>query len=222
MTFNWQTLADRAHRIEKESPNLAGDALRMTFPASFWSMVCASLGFASLLTVQAKPLRELGFGGVLGTVVSLVCAYGMYPPFLAWAVPHKSALMEKEPSRTFWSRGFVPLSIAVILVSVALGFGLRRVDTDPSLFEYFKPHEELRDGLEYVDRHGGSSPLTLVVAATDGSKLNTGDAYRKMWTLQEALENYKRVGAVICLPTLLAEGARTPFCFFLSDAQLMQ
>src|SRR6266702_605539 len=25
MTFNWQTLADRAHRIEKESPNLAGD-----------------------------------------------------------------------------------------------------------------------------------------------------------------------------------------------------
>ena len=29
-------------------------------------MICASLGFASLLIVQAKPLRELGFGGVLG------------------------------------------------------------------------------------------------------------------------------------------------------------
>jgi len=38
----------------------------MTFPPSFWSMICASLGFASLLIVQAKPLRELGFGGVLG------------------------------------------------------------------------------------------------------------------------------------------------------------
>src|SRR5207237_314578 len=69
MTFNWQVLADRRRELEKESPDLARDALRMTFPPSFWSMVCASLGFASLLIVQAKPLRELGFGGVLGSIV---------------------------------------------------------------------------------------------------------------------------------------------------------
>src|SRR6266446_1766107 len=79
MTFNWQTLADR---MGKESPDLAAAARRMTFPASFWSMVCASLGFGSLLIVQAKPLHELGVGGVLGTVVALICAYLMFPPFL--------------------------------------------------------------------------------------------------------------------------------------------
>jgi len=27
MTFNWQTLADRGHRLGKESPNLAADAV---------------------------------------------------------------------------------------------------------------------------------------------------------------------------------------------------
>src|SRR5262249_5532706 len=70
MTFNWQTLADRKRRLGKETPNLADAARRMTFPASFWSMVCASLGFGSLLIVQAKPLRELGFGGVLGSIVA--------------------------------------------------------------------------------------------------------------------------------------------------------
>ncbi len=89
MTFNWQTLADRAHRIGKESPDLARDARRMTFSPSLWSMVCASLGFASLLIVQAKPLRELGFGGLLGSVVAFACAYLMYPAFLRWAVPRK-------------------------------------------------------------------------------------------------------------------------------------
>src|SRR5205085_11861161 len=66
MTFNWQTLA---RRLGNKSDNLAAAALRMTFPASFWSMVCAALGFGSLLIVQAKPLRELGFGGVLGSIV---------------------------------------------------------------------------------------------------------------------------------------------------------
>src|SRR3989440_7990771 len=142
MTFNWQTLADRKGRLGKEAPKLATAALRMTFPASFWSMVCASLGFGSLLLVQAKPLRELGFGGVLGTVVAFVCAYVMYPPFLRWAVPRESKIVESEPQHWFWSRRFGWLSLGVILLSVGLGFGLRRVNTDPSLLDYFKPHTE--------------------------------------------------------------------------------
>jgi uncharacterized protein len=222
MTFNWQTLAGRMHRIGKESPDLGVAARRMTFPASFWSMVCASLGFGSLLIVQAKPLRELGFGGVLGSIVALICAYIMYPPFLRWAVPHKSKIVEAEPPHWFWSRRFVLLSIAVILVSAGLGFGLTKVNTDPSLLDYFKPRQELRDGLEYVDHNGGCNPLTLVVSAADGSKLNTDAAYQKMWTLHGALENYKDVGTVISLPTLLAEGDRTPFSFLLSYEKMMQ
>jgi uncharacterized protein len=222
MTFNWQTLADRRHRLEKKSPDLAAAAVRMTFPPSFWSMVCASLGFASLLIVEAKPLRELGFGGVLGSIVAFGCAYVMYPPFLRWAVPRESKIVEAEPPHWFWSRRFLILSAAVILVSAGLGFGLRKVNTDPSLLDYFKPHQELRDGLEYVDRSGGCNPLTLVVAAADGSKLNTDAAYQKMWTLQGALENYKDVGTVVSLPTLLAEGDRTPFSFLISYEKMME
>ena len=222
MTFNWQTLADRAHRLGKKAPGLAGDARSMTLPPSFWSMVCASLGFASLLIVQAKPLRELGFGGVLGTIVAFVCAYLMYPPFLRWAVPRESKLVEAEPPHWFWTRRFVLLSVAVILACAALGFGLPRVDTDPSLLDYFKPHQELRDGLEYVDHNGGSNPLTLIVSASDGSKLNTDEAYQKMWRLHGALENYRDVGTVISLPTLLAEGDRTPFSFLISYEKMME
>src|SRR5438105_11650460 len=222
MTFNWQVLANRRRQLEQGSPDLARDALRMTFPPSFWSMVCASLGFASLLIVQAKPLRELGFGGVLGSVIAFGCAYLMYPPFLRWAVPRESKIVEAEPSHRFWARPFPILSAAVILISAGLGFGLKRVNTDPSLLDYFKPHQELRDGLEFVDHEGGANPLTLVVAAADGSQLNTDAAYQKMWTLQGALEHNKNVGTVISLPTLLSEGDRTPFSFFLSYETLMR
>jgi len=222
MTFNWQTLADRAHRLGKESPDLAMDAWRMTFPPSFWSMVCASLGFASLLIVQAKPLRELGFGGVLGTVVAFACAYLMYPAFLRWAVPRKSKIAEAEPTHAFWSRRFALLSLGVILLGAGLGLGLSKVNTDPSLLDYFKPNTELRDGLEFVDRTGGSNPLTFVVSASNGSLLNTDGAYQKMWRLHGALENEKDVGTVISLPTLLAEGDRVPFSFLISYEKMME
>src|SRR5947207_452624 len=222
MTFNWQTLADCAHRIGKKSPDLATDARRMTFPPSFWSMVCASLGFASLLIVQAKPLRELGFGGVLGTVVAFACAYLMYPAFLRWAVPRKSKIVEAEPTHAFWSRRFALLSLGVILLGAVLGLGLVNVNTDPSLMDYFKPNQELRDGLEFVDRTGGSNPLTLVVSSSNGSLLNTDAAYEKMWRLHGALEHEKDVGSGTSLPTLLAEGDRVPFSFLISYEKMME
>src|SRR5438477_12622466 len=146
----------------------------------------------------------------------------MYPPFLRWAVPRESKFVEAEPPHWFWTRRFGWLSLGVILLSVALGFGLRRVNTDPTLLDYFKPHTELRDGIEYVDRTGGSNPLTLVVSAADGSKLNTDAAYKKLWALHGALENHKDVGTVISLPTLLAEGDRTPLSFFIRYEKMME
>src|SRR5438874_1019602 len=108
------------------------------------------------------------------------------------------------------------------MISAGLGFGLKKVNTDPSLLDYFKPHRELRDGLEFVDKHGGCNPLTLVVSSADGSPLNSDAAYEKMWRLHGALENYHDVGTVISLPTLLAEGDRTPFSFLLSYEKMIE
>src|SRR5206468_3216425 len=87
---------------------------------------------------------------------------------------------------------------------------------------YFKPNQELRDGLEFVDRTGGSNPLTLVVSAANGSRLNTDEAYKKMWTLHGALEHEKDVGTVTSLPTLVAEGDRVPFSFLISYEKMME
>src|SRR5438067_978684 len=219
MTFNWETLA---HHGRRQRDSLAAAAWRMTLPPSFWSMVCASLGFASLLFVQAKPLRELGFGGVVGSAVALLCSYAMYPSFLSWAAPRESGVTQLGPDRPFWSRRFVPLSIAVIAAAIALGVGVTRLDTDPSLLEYFKPHRPLREGLEYVDRNGGSNPLTLVVAEADGRPLNHKDAYKDLWTLQTALEEHKGVGTVVSLPLLVAEGRRRPLSFLVSTEHILK
>ncbi|PYK78358.1 MAG: hypothetical protein DME37_10335 [Verrucomicrobia bacterium] len=73
-----------------------------------------------------------------------------------------------------------------------------------------------------MDNTGGCNPLTLVVSAADGSLLNTDAAYEKMWRLHGALENYKDVGTVISLPTLLSEGDRTPFSFLLSYEKMTE
>jgi predicted RND superfamily exporter protein len=218
MTFNWQTLARQG---KKDAQDLGAKAWRMTLPASFWSMVCASLGFGSLLLVPAKPLRELGYGGVAGTVIALVCAYLMYPAFLEWEKPRKTKTVSEKTAPLFGERKFAWVSVAIVLASVALSFGLTRLNTDPSLLDYFKKGMEPREGLAYVDRNGGSNPLTLVIAAANGDKLDTKEEYEKMWNLQDALEARKGVGTVLSLPVLMDEGHRHPFAFLLSWNHLL-
>jgi uncharacterized protein len=216
MTFNWQALAGG----HLDSGHLGSQARQMTLPASFWSMVCASLGFASLLIVPAKPLKELGVGGTLGAVVAFACAYLMYPAFLDWAgaVQRKAQYKAQGP---FWQRRFLWICVITILASAALSLGLPRLNTDPSLLDYFEKGQEPREGLSYVDRNGGSNPLTLVVAAADGSKLDNKEQYEKMWDLQDALERHKGVGTSISLPVLMAEGHRRPLAFLVSWNHLL-
>lgn len=137
-------------------------------------------------------------------------------------MPRESKIVEAKPQRAFWSKRFAPLSAATIVICVALGFGLPRLNTDPSLLDYFKPHSELRDGLEYVDRTGGSSPLTLVVSANDHSRLDTDAAYDRLWSLEKAFEQNRNVGAAMSLATVVAEADRNPVAKFLSTANIVQ
>jgi len=218
MTSNWRNIACKRGRQQ----DLACDAYCMTLPPSFWCMVCTSLGFATLLLVQAKPLRELGFGGTIGTVVAFLCAYTIYPFFLRWAVPPKSVVAGTKRFSPFGARRFVLPVLLLLTLTFSLGLGMRRLNTDPSLLDYFKPNQPLRDGLEYVDHHGGSSPLHLVIADAKGRKLSTDDAYERMWKLQEALENHEAVGTVVSLPVLMAEGDRSPLAFLLTWGHLVR
>ncbi len=219
LTSNWRNLA---RGPGPKQPQLTLAAYWMTLPPSSWCMACTALGFATLLLVKAKPLRELGFGGTIGTLVAFLCAYTIYPFFLRTVVPPKSRAAGAQRRSPFGPRRFLLPVLLLLLLTGSLALGMRKLNTDPSLLDYFKRHEPLRDGLEYVDRNGGSSPLDLVVAAADGSKLNTEAAYKKMWQLQAALEHYPAVGSVISLPVLTAEGERVPLAFLLPEETLLR
>jgi predicted RND superfamily exporter protein len=106
----------------------------------------------------------------------------------------------------------------VVLIAT---FGLRNFNTDPSLLSYFEVGSDLRDGLETIDRDGGSSSLEVAVADPDGQLLDTDDLNRKMWALQEALEDDPSVGRVLSPAVLLAHVKQQPFMGQLSWTQLL-
>lgn len=218
LTFNWKNL--RKSELGPSRYSAVKKAMQITLMPSFWSMATTLLGFFSLLFVQAKPLRELGIAGAIGTLVAFFVAYSVYPPFLCLKDRthlHSRRSVKRYPQLIFNAvekryRIIITLIIAFIVITLP---SLRYLNTDPSLISYFSKKSEITAGLEYIDRNGGSSPLVLVLKTVSGEALDTNKTYRQLWELQEDLERHPDVGTIISLPTLMAEGKRLPLSMFL-------
>ncbi len=213
LTANWQRL-----HAELTPPQALAQAIRITFTASFWCMVAALSGFGSLLLANAKPLRELGISGMIGTSVAIIVAYGFYPTFLKSAKTPLSRTVRPTES-TVLTKALGPATVAVACAAAA--FGLAQINTDPSVFSYFAKDGEIRAGLERLDRGGGSSPLLLVVSDPAGQRLDSRPVNAALSRLQKQLETDPAVGVSLSLSILLDEARRAPLAAFLSTEQLV-
>ena len=202
LTANWK----RAAAEDPDRGRALRNGVRDTLEASFWSMTTTLLGFVSLLIASARPLRELGIAGIVGTLVALLVAYAVYPAFLG----HWVAVRPVREGRGLMR--FSGCDWGVIgTVTVAAGFlaiGTVRVDTDARLLTYFSEGTELRDGLEQIDEDGGSSTLDIVVRDSGGERVDSRPVFQALEAFQEALDADSAVGVVVS-PTSLVGHART-------------
>ncbi|MDP8252882.1 MAG: MMPL family transporter [Candidatus Kaelpia aquatica] len=201
------------------------EALILTFPPSFWGMFTTLLGFISLIFVQAKPLRDLGASGAIGTLMAIVAAYTIYPAFLkASSVEKQKKIAQSKPKIEviqgniygFLNRKRSYIITIIVAISIMVIPGLFSIDSDPSLLSYFAKGSEIRNGLGYIDRNGGSSPLIIVVKSQSDEKIVSQKTFKDLWRLQEVLEQHRSVGSVLSLPVLLAQARKTPLGFLVS------
>jgi predicted RND superfamily exporter protein len=222
LTSNWKRIVEEGSAGDTDA---VADSVSLTFGASFWCMATTFLGFVSLLLTSAKPLRELGIAGAIGTVTAIMVAYGVYPTFLR-GIPASRA--KAPPARNRFDLGtMLPRRyggrwlLTIGIVTIVAAIGLRKLTTDPSLLSYFARGSELRDGLEAIDRDGGSSPLNVAVADPDGFPIDSDEMNQKMWALQRLLENDSSVGVAVSPALLLAHARLAPFGGFMNWSQLM-
>ena len=209
LTFNWRTF-----HSDPNNKKPVYDAIRQTFSPSFWSMLTTFLGFLSLTAASAKPLRDLGFSGAIGSLVAICVAYGVFPAFLKMVGtrPREKGKIEDYETKAYrfidLEKQFIMLVIfATCLLTLP---GLTMLDSDPSLLSYFSKSSKIHKGLSYIDRNGGSSPLILVVRSKSDEKIHSDRSYKELWNLQKSLEQHRAVGSAISLPVLIAQAKDVP------------
>ena len=203
--FNW-------HEIENSTRgnhfSYITEAMLKTLPGSFWSMLTTFLGFLSLLFVKATPLRQLGYAGSLGTVISFLSAYVFFAlmfPIAEQGLRSKRSLEENEGIKVFFIKKHPYLFTCLVLGSFLCALGIPKINTDPSLLDYFKKGTELRKGLEYIDNAGGSSPLFIVVNNLNDSSFSDDEGYQKLMNTTKDMEKDSEVGSAVSLPIIIQQ-----------------
>ena len=217
LTANWR----RAGTLALAPDQRVAWAVSLTIEASFWSMATTLMGFLSLLVATARPLRELGIAGAVGAATALAVSYTIYPTFLGRGAERTAAT--ERPFAAPASMAARPSRVVAVIAFVVLllGLGLPKLDTDPGLLTYFAEGSELRDGLERIDRDGGSSTLNIAIRDVSGARLDENEVYERMWIFQDALEADSAVGAVLSPPVLLGHARTLPLANFLSLSALL-
>lgn len=211
---------DSAHQ-GSPAVRAATQAAKRTIRPCLWCMATTAAGFMSLWLASAQPLRALGTAGAVGAVTALVCVFAILPVWL------RNATVAPNRSRSVGSwlgQRTVPaqaIAIVGVIVVVAAGTGLFRLNTDPSLLSYFDPDGPIRAGLEVVDREGGSSPLLLAVQRNDGARLDNNDGYDRLWQLQDSLESDPATGIVLSPAPILAHARTFPLANLLPVSMLL-
>lgn len=219
LTANWKRIALEEPGLDASA--LARRAVRRTINPSFWCLVAALLGFGSLLFASAKPMRELGLAGCLGSTVALAMAFLLHPAFLAVARrPRSRAAADRRSGDPFGGRSLGRATAALALLVAGFGFGWPRLSTDPDLLSYFRPGTDLRRGLEAIDASGGSSPLSIVFANAAGGRLDDPAVAERLARVQTRLDQDPAVGTALSASVLLEEARRSPLTGFMAPAQI--
>ncbi len=203
LTAEWRS---RAHESGEQAMQ---ESIRLTAPASGWSLAANVLGFTSLIFYSAKPLQQFGISGAIAATLAMACAYGLYPPFLRAADPGQR---KADPATTRLGRFFTTrhpwIAMAVIISGLALAPFAWYVDTDPALPSYFSVGSRIHTGLESIDRAGGSSPLDIVVTDAQRRPLDDDEVVARLGALQRRLEEHPEVGSVLSVALLMEEAER--------------
>jgi hypothetical protein len=166
--------------------------------ATFYTSLTTAVGFASLLTLSIRPIREFGVYTASGVVFAFIITYLVLPAILI-ATP-KKRLLTKSIRISFWNDKLhllysrilqhrVKVVVLGSLVSLFLVAGIVFLKVNITLLDDISDRDPLKqDFLFFEQKFAGVRPFEMSMEVTKpGSTLLDYDVLRQMDTVEKYL-----------------------------------
>ncbi len=151
---------------------LLRDTLHSKALPCFYTTVTTIVAFGSLLFSDIRPVIDFGWMMAVGTAVSLVLSFTLFPAALMFMQPGTAATIRDFTAMitgllaSLVQQHRVMIGLAFVLI-VVLGFaGINMLSVENRFIDYFKQSTEIYRGMELIDRElGGTTPMDVVIDA---------------------------------------------------------
>ncbi|MBD3649384.1 MAG: MMPL family transporter, partial [Pseudomonadales bacterium] len=212
---------------EGDYGDMVREAMSHKFVPCLYTALTTMLAFGSMLASKILPVEDFGWMMCLGILISFVVTYTVFPAVLLVIGKGRSAsTLGQRLGLTEVLCGFARdrpgtvLIVGIVIAGIAVG-GLSRLSYNNRFIDYFAEDTEIRQGMEYIDRHlGGTVPFDIYLhyepfeaPAEDDPFAADEDAFpERYWYTPSRLEEIGQVhdftasktatGKVISLATL--------------------
>lgn len=196
-----------------------GRAVRAGWTPCWLAAGTTSLGMASLMVSQIKPIFTFGEYAALGVLSGLSLLMLAMPSWLEWQPMRRWVgksissfpvrQKEQDPDGGVWrgwaravmrhQRAIVTCGIAALLLA---GFGIRRIETTVNMHDMFRPGERVIEDYDWMQQHiGPMVPVDVVLHIPKASQSRILDRMQLVQRVRRAIEKIELVGGTITAAT---------------------
>lgn len=227
------TIAAGVHLVnyyldESSLRDVQGATQRAILAGWFPSVLAAAttaIGLASLLVSRVEPIRAFGGFATVGVLSTLILLFLVLPGVMErWPQSADANHPRARRLDDFWARWsqFVIrrasiICVIALLLMVALGWGLRRVETSVKLRDLFSPRDRILADYAWLEDHiGPMVPVEVVVHFRADSRMTFAHRLQLVEAVAARVGELADVGGVMsavtfALPAREGGGARQVF-----------
>ncbi|MCB9476520.1 MAG: RND family transporter [Deltaproteobacteria bacterium] len=218
-------VSDSIHLLEKykeeylkdfDQHRAMADTIRKIAIACFFTSATTAVGFASLITSSNKMIRQFGTVAAVGVMMAYVVTILFVPAVLILIKPPKveraQALEDGLLARALYSKTTIvtnhakPIALMTVLVLIAAGVGMSRIQNQYYMMEDVPPGEPITKAYHFLDEHLGSViPMAVMVESKSGRPMTDPAILADLEKIQHRLREFDTVGKVTSLVDFVEE-----------------
>ncbi|UXX79271.1 MMPL family transporter [Reichenbachiella carrageenanivorans] len=191
-----------------ESKNLKASinqAVRKVGIATLLTSFTTAIGFLTLVTIQVKPIIDLGLYAAAGIAFAFIITYLLFPTLACLTQPTisqpSSGFMQnclKSIYKMVSTRG-KSIGLAAMLVLVVSLIGLKQVEVDAYLVNDLPKHDPVKTDFIFFDEEfSGSKPFTLSLWIKDDTKpIYSQEVITQMEKIEHLIRKHTGAGDLI-------------------------
>ncbi|SMD37868.1 hypothetical protein SAMN04488029_3508 [Reichenbachiella faecimaris] len=153
------------------------NAVKQVGLATLLTSFTTAVGFLTLITLNVKPIIDLGIYAALGIIMAFIITYLLYPAIItlfkpAIPSPQDDSFLTNLPNRIFvtvTNRSKTIMITAVVLFAICT-IGISRLEIDAYLVNDLPKNDPVKSDFIFFDREfTGSKPFTLSLWSKDPS-----------------------------------------------------